>query len=86
MGQPELYEYAEPEEYYETYPDKKKRLAVEEASRSHVVNIVAWGFVGTIGLMMTIGSTIIATETSSPAVMIIPFLYMVIVMGVMRRR
>ncbi|MBZ0309893.1 MAG: hypothetical protein K8I82_27760 [Anaerolineae bacterium] len=87
MVQPELYEVDESESYLESYPDKRKRLSIQDSQpRSQVVDIVAWGFVGTIGLMMTIGSTIIATQTNSPAIMIIPFLYMVIVMGTMRRR
>lgn len=84
MVQPELYEVDEPEAYFESYPDKQKRLSIQE-TRSPLVEVVAWGFVGTIGLMMTIGSTIIATQTNSPEIMIIPFLYMVVAMRTMRR-
>lgn len=82
--QPETYDYPEPDEYFEQYPDKSKRLA---APQHHpLVEVVVWGFVGTVGLAMTVGSIIVAANTNSPATMIIPLIYMIIAMGVMKRR
>jgi hypothetical protein len=49
------------------------------------VEIAAWVFVGSVGILMTLGSIAVAIAMEAPQTMIIPMLYMGGVMVFMRR-
>jgi hypothetical protein len=92
------------EEEFADYPaeiaSKRKRLsqyddhyALEESAQrgltsEGIVEVTAWAFVGGIGLVLAVGTTLIAliAPNGDPAVMIVPLVYMVAVMIFMRRR
>lgn len=92
------------EEEYADYPAeaerKRKRLSqqdegyplAEAADRQltseGIVEITAWAFVGGVGVILSIGSVLVAliAPTGDAAVMIVPLVYMIAVMIFMRRR
>ncbi len=85
--QPDVYEYDEPEDYPEKYPDKSKRLAYQPHPPTHpLTDIVAWGVLGSVGFVISLGAIVVANNNNSPAVMLIPMFYMFMVMFMMRRR
>jgi hypothetical protein len=78
---------------------KRKRLrqddhyALEEnpqrgLTSEGIVEVTAWAFVGGIGLVLAIGSAMVAmiAPNGDPGVMVVPLVYMIAAMYFMRRR
>ncbi|HLA43105.1 MAG TPA: hypothetical protein VJZ27_06700 [Aggregatilineales bacterium] len=82
----------EVEEYYRQR-EKPKRLTQrrfnpqfqEGYNRSPATEIVAWSFIGLVGLAMTVGSVIVASNSPEEWVIVIPLVYMLGAMWLMRR-
>jgi hypothetical protein len=67
--------YDEEEYFVDEYPEKTKRLAMRD-NTSHEVELFAWQLTGAFGLVLGVGCTIVAITTSSAAIMLLPFLFM----------
>jgi len=93
----------ESDEDYAEFPSeietKRKRLRLDDAyglddsphrglTSDGIVEVTAWAFVGGIGLVLAIGSALVAllSPNGDAGVMVVPLIYMLAAMWFMRRR
>ena len=90
----EEYDYGELEQ--DVFEHKRKRLAThaladQETSKAstnrHDVQIIAWQFTGTIGILLILGSVLVTlTGHASATVLVVPLIYMIAVILLMYGR
>jgi hypothetical protein len=67
-------------------PNRAPAAAPQAAGTNRYdVEILAWQFLGTIGVLLTLGAFVLGLVASNPAMLVIPLIYMVAVMFLMRR-
>lgn len=87
----EVYDYGQDE--MQSLSAKRKRLAADHEYEPRYVqqnlgsSVLAWSVIGAIGLILTIGATIVAANTAGAAwTLIVPLIYMIAAMYFMTKR